>query len=144
MTQPAKRRMFDETNEALHTSASAVDASAAGSVGPVDTGAVSRTPLMLKIVINSAEIASNDELYTICLQGSTTSDFSANVYNLVALPVGATEVNGGAADAAAAIHYVSCDNTWNGTTVCRYIRAYCIVAGTIATGIVYKMYYSGD
>lgn len=90
--------------------------------------------------VSAIEIASNDELYTIIVQGSNSSDFSGAKENLAELSLGATEVRpGGAADSVAGRYEIPFVNEQAGVTY-RYLRIYTLVAGTIATGINYTAY----
>lgn len=91
----------------------------------------------LIIDISAIEIASNDELYKICLQGSTKADFADTKVNLAVLLVGALEVLIGTdVDSVVGRYIVPFCNTLVGTAY-RYVRIYTDVAGTIATGINY-------
>src|SRR5690606_35958655 len=84
--------------------------------------------------VSAIEIASNDELYIICVQGSTSATFASDVQNLAALPLGATEVNpGGAIDSTTGRYEIPFINEQDGVTY-PYLRVYTYVDGTIATG----------
>ena len=87
--------------------------------------------------ISAIEIADNDELYQIALQGSSKSDFADTYEDLVILELGANEVLGGGQDSAIGRYKVPFTTERNGT-VYRYVRVYCTVSGTVATGINYK------
>lgn len=98
---------------------------------------------VLVVDVSAIEIASNDELYTIMVQGSTSPTFASDVQNLAGLPLGATEVNGGAVDSTTGRYEIPFINEQDG--VCYpYLRAYTLVAGTIATGINYTAFFSRD
>ena len=115
-----------------------VAADAAGTVGGqakvVDVG-VSLVTGSLFVDVSESEIAGNDELYKIILQGSDNSDFSTGAEeDLAILELGAAEVLGGDQDSAIGRYEVPFQNERNGATY-RYLRIYTDVTGTIATGI---------
>lgn len=85
--------------------------------------------------VSVIEIASNDELYRILIQGSTTLAFTAGtIQNLAVLELGATEVRLGAAvDSLVGRYFLPFVNYQAGITY-PYIRAYTDVNGTIAGG----------
>jgi hypothetical protein len=92
---------------------------------------------VLVIDVSAIEIASNDEAYRICVQGSTSATFASDVQNLAILQLGATEVNpGGAIDSTTGRYELPFTNEQNGVTY-PYVRVYTDVAGAIATGINY-------
>ena len=136
---------YDE-NGKLHDTATAIGSSAAGAVSAaakiLDLGAAARTKGTFRVEFSTTEIASNDELYTIILQGSSSATFASGIVNLCAVVQGATEVNGGAGDAASGDMYeLPFHNVVNGTAY-RYLRAYCLVAGTVASGVIYNAWVS--
>lgn len=91
----------------------------------------------LVVDVSAIEIASNDELYTIAVQGSDTSDFSTGspvIEDLVVLILGASEVVGGNQDTASGRLILPFHNEKAGT-VFPYLRVYTTVAGAVATGI---------
>lgn len=91
----------------------------------------------LVVDVSAIEIASNDELYTIALQGSDTSDFSTGspvIEDLAVLILGASEVVGGNQDTASGRLILPFHNEKAGT-VFPYLRVYTTVAGAVATGI---------
>ena len=129
-----------------------VAASAAGTVSAaatyVDLGAANAYAEFDVVVDWTAcEIASNDELYTIEVQGSDTTAFTLD-YVLAQKDLGAVEVLVDPVDTAATGRVVlHCDNAVvtsatdpNSVAGCRYIRVFCRVAGTVATGINYTAY----
>lgn len=92
------------------------------------------------IDVSALEIASNDEIYDIVVQGSTVAAFATDTaivelaqLNLSAAEVKRTDCN---KDDAIGRYKILFDNENNGTYY-RYLRVYTIVAGTIATGINY-------
>lgn len=117
-----------------------VAADAAGAVGGtakiVDLGsATANFSGVLIVDVSAIEIASNDELYHIALQGSNTSDFSGAKQILALLSLGATEVRpGGAIDSSPGRYEVPFVNMQD-EVIYRYVRIHTDVAGSIATGI---------
>ncbi len=93
--------------------------------------------------VSAIEIASNDERYTILVQGSTSSTFASDVQNLAGLPLGATELLGAAIDSLVGRYELYFVNEQAGVTY-PYIRAYTLINGTIATGINWSGYFSRD
>ncbi len=87
------------------------------------------------IDVTAIEIASDDELYTICVQGSSESDFASAVENLAILELGAKEVlNYADVDSTIGRYILPVRNEVNGTKY-PYLRLICDVAGAVATGI---------
>ena len=120
-----------------------VAASAAGTVATaakivnVGSGLVEG---LLVVDVSAIEVASNDELYSIALQGSDVADFSTGdevIVELAVLNLGATEVIGGTADSAVGRYTVPFRNEYLGT-IYPYVRVYTTVAGDVATGINFK------
>ena len=92
------------------------------------------------ISVSALEIASNDEAYTIVVQGSPDSSFTASTSTELAhLHLGAaeTKLTDTNRDDTVGDYVLHFSNEQNGT-VYRYVRLYTVVAGTIATGINYK------
>jgi hypothetical protein len=90
--------------------------------------------------VTAIEIADNDELYTIVLQGSSESDFASTIENLAILELGANEVLDWAdVDSTIGRYIVPFRTERNGTTY-QYVRLICDVDGTIATGINFSAY----
>ncbi len=134
--------MIDTTH--ILKDAGLVDESAAGTVGGeakvVNLGA-GIVEGNLVVDVTAIEIASNDEVYLITLQGSTESDFSDTYEDLAMLELGAAEVLGGDQDSETGRFIVPFRTEKNGT-VWPYVRVYTDVAGTIATGINFSAYLS--
>ncbi|MBZ0254563.1 hypothetical protein K8I31_00780 [bacterium] len=84
--------------------------------------------------VSAIEIADNDEVYTIALQGSSDSAFADTYEDLAILELGAKEVLGGDQDSAVGRYEIPFTNERNGTKY-PYLRAYTTVAGSVATGI---------
>lgn len=93
------------------------------------------------IDVSAIEVASNDELYTILIEGCDESAFSSGVEELAAIRLGANEVltGGSDVDSDTGRYVISFTNQRN-TRRYRYIRAYTVVSGTIATGINYTAF----
>lgn len=89
----------------------------------------------LYIDVTAIEIADNDELYRIALEGSDNSDFSTGDEEVLAiLELGAAEVIGGDQDSAIGRYVVPFRTERNGT-IYPHVRIYTTVSGTVATGI---------
>jgi hypothetical protein len=84
--------------------------------------------------VTAIEIADNDELYKIALQGSEKSNFSDTYEDLAILELGANEVLDSDQDSAIGRYQVPFRNEKNGT-VYRYGRIYSTVSGSVSTGI---------
>lgn len=99
---------------------------------------------VLVVDVSAIEIASNDELYRIIVQGSTSATFADTVENLAELTLGATEVRpGGAIDSTTGRYELFFTNQQDGVTY-PYVRVYTDVGGAIATGINYKAFIGRD
>lgn len=128
-----------------------VAASAAAQVGGVDKildlGAAVRVDGRMIVDISALEVGSDNELYDIIIQGSSSATFASAIQNLGQLSVGSagghtTRGDGAALDTTG--HYeVAFTNEQNGTAY-RYLRAFTVVAGTIATGINYTAFVATD
>jgi hypothetical protein len=116
------------------TSAAATVASAA-KVANVGEGLVDA---FLVVDVSVIEIASDDEIYSIAVQGSDVADFTTTpvIEELAVLNVGANEVLGGNQDSAVGRYVLPFRNEKAGT-VLPYLRVYTTVAGDVATGINY-------
>jgi hypothetical protein len=96
------------------------------------------------IDVTAVEIASNNELYTVAIQGSTSATFASDVQNLAIIDFGATEVRpGGAIDSLTGRYELIFLNEQDGI-VYPYIRLHTTVAGTIATGINFSAFIARD
>ncbi len=118
-----------------------VAASAAAQVGGsnqiLDVGAAEVEGEAI-IDVTAIETDSSNELFTILIQGSNSSSFASGVETLAATRVGhATGLAAGEATSTVGRIRLPVRNERNGT-VYRYMRAYTLVAGTIATGINYS------
>lgn len=135
---------FDATMQLKDAGLIAASAAAqvASAAKVLDVGAA---PFFGVAVIDASaiEIGSNDEAFTIVIQGSNTADFSGTAaVDLAAMRVGSAggKGTGEAADAVGGGRYeLPFINVQAGVTY-RYIRAYTIVVGSIATGINYTAF----
>lgn len=85
--------------------------------------------------ITEIEIASGDEIYTIILEGSTSSSFASTIVPLAVLLVGANSVIVGGSDVDSTVgRYVIPFRNERDNVVYPYVRGYTVVVGTIATG----------
>jgi hypothetical protein len=119
-----------------------VDADAAGQVDGEDVIVDLGAGLVmgnLIVDVTAIEIADNDELYKISLQGSSESDFSETIEDLAILELGAAEVLGGDQDSETGRYIVPFRTERNGV-IYPYARIYTDVNGTIATGINFSAY----
>jgi hypothetical protein len=78
-------------------------------------------------------------LYEIKLQGSSQSDFSSHYGDLACCTLAATAVTPGDVLGAVGRFKVPFRNERNGVKY-PYLREYCVVAGTVATGINFSCY----
>lgn len=120
----------------LLKAAGLVAASAAGSV-ILDLG----DGLMvgdLIIDISALEIASNDEIYTISLEGSSVAAMTSLSVTLAEKQFGNVPAPADA-DTATGRHVIPFRNELNGTLY-RYVRLHTVVVGAIATGINYSAF----
>ena len=142
--KPGPRGTFDSDLE--FKDAGLVAASAAATVDSaakiVDVGTGLFKGCML-FDVSALEIASNDELYDIVIQGSPDSGFGTdtNIADLAAINLSAAEVKRTDCnkDDAVGRYKLYFDNEQNGTFY-PYLRVYTVVAGTIATGINYTAF----
>lgn len=143
MTQ---RRSYTLDAELIMKDAGLVAADAAATVGgsakTLNVGEAAFKGVLV-VDVTAIEIASNDELYRIIVQGSTTSNFAATEI-LAHLALGATEVRpGGAIDSTPGRYELWFNNCQDEVTY-PYIRVFTDVSGTIATGINYSAFIGRD
>jgi hypothetical protein len=92
--------------------------------------------------VSALEIADNDEIYDIVVQGSPDSTFTAaTIADLASLNLSAKEVKRTDCnkDDGTGRYKIYFDNENDGTYY-QYVRLYTVVAGTIATGINYSAF----
>lgn len=117
-----------------------VAASAAGTVSSaakIANVGEGRVDARLVLDVTAIEIASNDELYSVAIQGSTSSTFASGIEELAVINLGAAEVIGGDIDSTVGRYEVFFSNEKAGV-IYPYLRVYTTVDGTIATGINYN------
>ena len=87
----------------------------------------------LVVDVTAIEILSNDEIYDILLQGSSSATFASSITTLARLRLGAKEILQGSADvdSAAGRFRVPFTNEDVKGTKYKYARLYCNVAGNI-------------
>lgn len=90
------------------------------------------------IDVSALEVASTDEIYTICLEGSNVAAMTSGSVTLAMIEMGNAAAPADA-DTATGRHVLPFRNEQNGT-VYRYVRIYTRVAGAIATGINYSAF----
>ena len=124
-----------------------VAASVVGKVATVatviDLGA-QRFDGVVVIDVTTIEIASNDEVYTIVLEGAQEVAMDTTVIPLTEIELGALEVLGPGSsrykvDSVIGRYEMPFTNE-RGGTIYPYIRLYTIVAGTIASGITFEAF----
>lgn len=121
-----------------------VAADAAGSVDSVDRIVEVGTGLFQGVAVidvTAIEIASNDEVYKISIQGSSSATFASDIVDLAEISLGALEVIGGDVDSTTGRYELPFTNRKNNTYY-RYIRCYTDVGGDIATGANFGVFVS--
>lgn len=139
------QRVYNFDAEMEFKDAGLVAASAAAQVDSadqiIDVG-VGRFEGVMVIDVTACEIASNDELYTVTVQGSSSATFASDIQNLAMIDFGATEVRkGGGIDTSTGRYELPFCNEQDDIKY-RYLRLYTTVAGSIATGINYSAFAS--
>ncbi len=87
------------------------------------------------IDVTAIEIASDSEIYTLILEGSSSSTFASAIVPLTVMLLGANEVIVGGSDTDSTIgRYIMPFRNERDGAVWQYLRMYTVVAGTIATG----------
>lgn len=138
------RRVYTFDADLELKDAGAVTSSAAaqvdGAAKILDMGAA-RFDGLVVINVTAIDIATNDEVYDIVVQGSNSSTFASGIENLAQINLGATEVrDGGAQDSTVGIYELPCTNE-AADTVYRYIRLYTKV-GAAGSSINYTAFLS--
>ncbi len=96
----------------------------------------------LVLDISAIEVASNDEIYTVCIEGSNVAAMTSGSVCLAMIELGNAAAPADA-DTAVGRFVLPFRNEQNGTLY-RYVRIYTRVAGTIATGINYSAFIGKD
>lgn len=121
--------------ELLLNEAGVIGASAAGSE-IVDAGD-GEFKGDIVIDVSALEIASDDEIYDIVLQGSSDAAFGTpgNIEEIIAISLSAKEVKRTDSDKDDSTgRYTMPFSNWRNGTKLRYLRLYIVVAGSIASG----------
>lgn len=92
----------------------------------------------LVLDVSAVEVASNDEIYLVCLEGSTVSGMATGSVCLAQIELGNATAPADA-DTGTGRFAVPFRNEQNGTLY-RYVRIYTEVSGTIATGINFSAF----
>lgn len=141
------QRFYNQDLELVFKDAGLVAASAAATVGGqakiIDVGAA-RFEAVMVIDVSAIEIASNDEEYTIVIQGSNSPSFASGVEILAMTNLGALELRTGdvsdtSVDSVIGRYELPFVNE-QADVIYRYLRVYTVVSGTIATGINYRAF----
>lgn len=134
-TQPIFDAQLELKDAGLVASSAAAQVDAANKIIDLGAGEVHGD---MFIDVSAIEIASNNELYEICLEGSSSATFASTIVTLARLHLGAHQVLTGGNDTDSTTgRYVVPFRTEQNGTVYRYVRAYTVVSGTVATGINY-------
>jgi hypothetical protein len=96
----------------------------------------------LVLDVSAIEVASNDEIYLVCLEGSNVAAMSSGSVTLAQIELGNATAPADA-DTGTGRFVVPFRNEQNGT-IYRYVRIYTEVAGTIATGINFVAFIAKD
>lgn len=117
--------------------AASAAATVGGSAAVLNVGDAFMEGVLVVDVTNITDIDANNEVYTIIVQGATSSAFTTPV-QLAALSLGAAEViPGGGIDSIVGRYYVRFGNEQGGV-IYPYIRVYTLAAGAgITAGINY-------
>lgn len=96
----------------------------------------------LVIDVSAVEVASTDEIYLICLEGSNVAAMTSGSVTLASVEMGNATAPADT-DTGTGRFVVPFRNEQNGT-IYRYVRIYTEVAGTIATGINFAAFIAPD
>jgi hypothetical protein len=97
----------------------------------------------LVIDVSALEIASDNELYRIKLQGSAAHDFSSILEDLAILELGAKEVLGGDQDSQTGRYVIPFSNV-KGLYAWPFARLFTEVSGSVATGINFSAHLTRE
>jgi hypothetical protein len=92
----------------------------------------------LVLDVSAIEVASNDEIYLVCLEGSTVAGMATGSMTLAQIELGNATAPADA-DTSTGRFAVPFRNEQNGV-IYRYVRLYTEVAGTVATGINFSAF----
>ncbi|MBK7822999.1 MAG: hypothetical protein IPJ61_18620 [Tessaracoccus sp.] len=96
----------------------------------------------LVLEVTAVEVATGDEIYDVCLEGSTVSGMASGSVCLSRIKLGNAPAPADA-DTDVGRFVVPVRNEQNGTLY-RYVRIYTAVAGTVATGINFSAFLAKD
>lgn len=96
----------------------------------------------LVLDVTACEVASTDEIYLVCLEGSNVAAMTSGSVCLASIEMGNATAPADA-DTGTGRFVVPFRNEQNGT-IYRYVRIYTEVAGTIATGINFLAFIAKD
>lgn len=96
----------------------------------------------LVLDVSACEVASNDEIYLVCLEGSNVAAMTSGSVTVAQIELGNATAPADA-DTGTGRFVVPFRNEQNGT-IYRYVRIYTEVAGTIATGINFVAFIAKD
>lgn len=96
----------------------------------------------LVLEVTAIEVASNDEIYDVCLEGSAVAAMTSGSVCLARIQLGNATAPADA-DTSTGRFVVPVRNEQNGTLY-RYVRIYTAVAGSIATGINFSAWLAKD
>ena len=96
----------------------------------------------LVLDVSAVEVASTDEIYLICLEGSNVAAMTSGSVSLAEIEMGNATAPADA-DTSIGRFVVPFRNEQNGTTY-RYVRIYTEVAGAIAAGINFAAFIAKD
>ena len=125
----------------MEDGAAAITATEVNEGGIYDTGsAVAKFVADLMVHVTAIDIASNDELYSLELQGSTSATFASGIENLATLHLGPNEtlITDTDVDSTVGVYTVPFTNQVGGRMY-RYVRLKIVVAGTTPS-ITYTAY----
>lgn len=92
--------------------------------------------------VSACEVASNDEIYLVCVEGSNVAAMTSGSVTLAQIELGNATAPADA-DTGTGRFLVPFRNEQNGT-IYRYVRIYTEVAGTVATGINFTAWIAKD
>ena len=96
----------------------------------------------LVLDVSACEVASNDEIYLVCLEGSTVAAMTSGSVTLAQIELGNATAPADA-DTTTGRFVVPFRNEQNGVLF-PYVRIYTEVAGTVATGINFLAFIAKD
>lgn len=85
---------------------------------------------VIVVDVDTVDVTTGDEGYTIAIQGSSVSNFGSDVHNIARIQVGAAAVTGNSANTGTGRYTAPFINSADGATALPYIRAYITPVGT--------------